>query len=236
MKQKSREKSKILLIENDTIFGISLKKNIESEGMSVSIKTNGNKILRQLNVYGAEYHLIILDIQPPFGHVEGIAFCRSVRSSGNSVPILVLSNQSNIEERISMLDNGASEYIIKPFSILDLLSNIKKLLDSSVTQVSTIIRIGKVVYDSNKRKVWKNNKEIHFTQKELAIFEYFINNPKKVLSREMIFDHVWNYNSRSVNNIIDVHIKNIRKKIIEGKGKSMIKTVRGIGYRLVHKT
>lgn len=233
MEQKSVKKIiKVLLITYETRFGLNLKNNLKPESFIVDIKRNRKKVLHELSVFPYSYNLLVIDIGHPFTSEDGINFCQSVRSQLINIPILVLIDELSIEERILILDSGADEYITKPFALKDLIIVIKKMASNLLSKEPALYEIGNITYDLNIKKIWKKNKEINLTSKEFAIFEYLVTNLKQDLSREAIFNHVWNYESHLINNVIDVHIKNIRKKISGKRRNNLIKTVRGYGYRL----
>jgi DNA-binding response OmpR family regulator len=221
---------KILIIESDSYLLSNLKKNLEQENYAVDVVSKGRVAERLIYSFRDDYDLIILDLS--LEDVSGIEICQTIRNRGMKVPILVLSPENRIEERIKALDYGADDYVIKPFSLGEIGARIRAILRRPNGALALVTKIGNVEFHFNSKRVYRNGEELALTPKEFAIFEYLVCHPNQIMSRDQIFDHVWTFNENSYSNVVDVHMKNLRKKISTGKEDNAIETIWGFGYRL----
>jgi len=164
--------------------------------------------------------------------IDGIEVCRTLRRQGVQTPILMLTARDTVEERVRGLDSGADDYLIKPFAFAELLARARALSRREPVTLGTELQVGDLFLDTTKRLVARAGVTVELTAKEFALLEYLMRHPKQVLSRTVIAEHVWNYDFDNVTNVIDVHVKNLRKKIDEGFEPKLIHTVRGAGYRI----
>lgn len=219
---------RILLVEDEPHIADFVRRGLTEHGYSVDVATDGEEALAWPSV--ADFDVIILDVMLPIR--DGVDVCRSLRSSGVRTPVLMLTARDAVEDRVRGLDSGADDYLVKPFAFTELLARIRALSRREPALIGTELRVGDVVMDTAARTAKRGDAEIRLTAKEFAILEYLMRHPDQVLSRTVIAEHVWNYDFDNATNVIDVHIKNLRKKVDEGFEPRLIQTVRGAGYRL----
>jgi DNA-binding response OmpR family regulator len=219
---------KVLIIEDNEKLARSLKRGLEQEGFAADCLFDGESGQKRLEVTDHAYDLVILDIMLP--KKDGIAVCKELRAQHISIPILMLTAKDTVPDKINGLNHGADDYLIKPFSFDELVARLRALLRRPEDTLSHEFRAGNLVLNPATHRVEKNGKEIRLSQKEFSILEYMMRNQGKVLRRQEILDHVWDYDFNSFSNLIDVKIKNLRKKV--DKDGTIIETIRGIGYRL----
>ena len=217
---------KILLAEDEIDLNNIVTKYLKKNGYSVESVFNGEEALDYLEY--DEYDLIILDIMMP--KINGFEVIKKLRSKGNHTPILLLTARNSSEDKVKGLDLGADDYIVKPFDFNELTARIRTLVRRRYGNSSNELSIGDLVLDTSKKTVTRAGKTIELTGKEYSILEYLMQSKNRILSREQIKTHVWDYDYEGDSNIIDVLIKNIRKKIHIEDGKQIIYTKRGIGY------
>jgi DNA-binding response OmpR family regulator len=220
---------RLLVIEDEEKLAQSLKRGLEQEGYAVDYVTDFEMAKVRVSTYVDEYDLVILDLM--LGDRDGLEICRYLRGRGISLPILVLTARDTVEERVLGLDSGADDYMVKPFSFPELVARIRTLLRRPVRSLPSEIKIGTITLNPVTRTVRKGSREVILTNKEFAILEFFMRNPGQVLNREQIVSHIWDFEYDSFSNIVDVHIKNLRKKLEANRHEKIFETVRGVGYR-----
>lgn len=218
---------KILIIEDnqDILFG--LKKLLNEANFTTYLATTLQKAKKLLNQY--EYNLIILDWILPDG--SGVEFLSQLRKEYYTTTVLLLSSKSEIEDKVEALDSGADDYLCKPFSNIELLARIRALLRRESSSKKSIIEIDNLKVDLSTYQVWVNNSIVDLTKKEFELLELLILNKHVVLTRYQINDHInHDYTTLKSSNLVDVHIKNLRKKL--SSASKLIETVRGVGFRI----
>ncbi len=219
---------RILLVDDDKNLCDTLKRGLEENTYAVDCVHHGED-----GVFYAEitpYDLIILDVMMP--KKDGWNVCRELRLKKVSTPILMLTAKDAVEDRVRGLDNGADDYLVKPFAFAELLARVRALLRRDGAVKSSEITIGDLNLNTVTRDVsWKNN-PVKLTSKEFAILEYLMRHPSAVVTRTMIEEHAWNYDFDSMSNLVDVYIRRIRQKIDPDLGKQIITTIRGAGYKI----
>ena len=180
------------------------------------------------NVQFTEYDAAILDIMMP--HADGFAVLKELRKLKKNTPVLFLTARDSIEDRVTGLDSGANDYLVKPFSFEELLARIRVLTREKHNLTENILSIGDLELNLSSHIVTRGGTEISLTSKEYQLLEYLLYNKEKVLSREKIENHIWNYDYEGGTNVIDVYIRYLRKKIDDGFPTKLIHTVRGAGY------
>ena len=223
---------KILLAEDELDLNNVVTKYLKKNGYSVDSVFNGEEALDYMEY--DEYDLVILDIMMP--KVNGFEVVKKLRSRENHTPILILTARDSSEDKVQGLDLGADDYIVKPFDFNELAARIRKIMRRKYGNSSNELSIGDLILDTSKRSVTRAGKAIEVTGKEYSILEYLMQNKNRILSREQIKVHVWNYDYEGDSNVIDVLIKNIRKKIYVEGGKQIIYTKRGLGYVIKEET
>ena len=221
---------KILIIEDDTKIINFLKKGLVEECYIVDSSTNGDEGLYLASVN--EYDLILLDVMLPIK--DGIEVCKALRASKNQTPIIMLTAKDSIEDKIKGLDIGANDYLAKPFSFAELLARIRVQLrttNSSQTKIS----IADLELDLLNKTAIRANENIVLTAKEFALLEYLIKNKDRVLSETTINSALSSFEDSNISNIVNVYIYRLRNKIDKNFDNKLIKTVRGIGFKISDK-
>jgi DNA-binding response OmpR family regulator len=222
----------ILIVEDEEKLAKALKKGLELKGYAVDWLPDPEKARSRILLYRTEYDLIILDLMLP--GLSGAEITEAVRKEGVVTPIIILTARNETEHKVDLLNKGADDYVVKPFSFEELLSRINAVLRRPAQQKPVVLKVGMLEMDMATRTVKKEGAEIPLTLKEFSLLECFMRQPNEVLSREKLFDHVWDFNSLSWSNVLDVHMKNLRKKLGSNQdGEQLFETVRGVGYRLV---
>ncbi|MFC3931606.1 response regulator transcription factor [Streptococcus dentapri] len=218
---------KLLIVEDERDLNLSLAKLLKTHSYSVDSAFDGKEGMDFLAV--SDYDVIILDIMMP--KMDGYAFIQELRHSGSKIPVLVLTAKDTVEDKITGLDLGADDYLVKPFEFGELLARLRAMLRRDNREVLTsTIQLGSVTVDLAGHHVSKNGQAVDLTAKEYEVMEFLARNPGVVMSRDKIREHVWDYDYEGDSNIIDVLIKNIRRKLDENSKDSLIQTKRGLGY------
>ena len=163
---------------------------------------------------------------------SGFEVCKSVRSSGITTPIIILTAKDSEEDKVNLLDSGADDYIVKPFSFKELLARVRALTRRPEVSLPTELQVGDLVLKPSIKAAFVANKEIKLTLTEFRLLEYLMRNPNQVLEREAITTNIWDFDFDSFSNIVDVYINRLRKKIDTGRKNGLLKTVRGVGYKI----
>ncbi len=221
---------RILVIEDNKKLAASIKLGLEREGFAVDCLFDGKAGQDRLMMSYGVYDLLILDIMLP--QVDGITVCQNVRKQKIVLPVIMLTAKDTVDDKIWGLNCGADDYLIKPFSFDELVARIRALLRRPQGVLPVELKVGDLVLNATAGKVYRKNKEIELSLKEFSLLEYLMRNANQVLSREQILDHVWDFAFDSFSNVVDVQIKNLRKKIDKGHNEKLLETVRGLGYRL----
>ncbi len=218
---------RILVIEDEPGIAVFLKEGLEEEAFAVDVADNGNKGLEMAFDNDGEYDILLVDWMVP--GLSGIEICRQVRKSGSQVPIIFLTARDTVQDTVFALEMGANDYIKKPFSFEELLARIRVQLRRDSSE-STLLKAGDISMDFNTHQVFRGKEEIKLTQKEFALLEFLMRNKGKVCSRTRIIEHVWDIHFDYDTSVIDVYINSLRKKTDADPGKSLIHTIRGVGY------
>lgn len=221
----------LLIVEDEERLAKALKKGLEAKGFAVDWLADPDKARSRIMLYRSEYDLILLDLMLP--GLDGASITESVRKEGVTTPIIILTARNETEHKVDLLNKGADDYIVKPFSFEELLARISSVLRRPTTAAPVTLKVGDLEMETATRTVRQCGKEVPLTLKEFSLLECFMREPGVVLTRERLFDHVWDFNSLSWSNVLDVHMKNLRKKLAAEDTNTMFETVRGVGYRLV---
>lgn len=219
---------RILIIEDDKKIAGFIKKGLEEEYYSVDVFGNGADGLYWAKTN--DYDLILLDLMLP--GKDGIAICRELRRSNVITPILMLTAKDTLEDKIAGLDEGADDYLTKPFSFEELLSRVRALLRRNQKYKTKALKAGDLELDISSRIAVRGGKKIELSGKEYALLEYLLRNRGKVLTETMIIEHVWDMNFESMTNVVNVYIHHLRQKIDKGFDTKLLHTIRGSGYVL----
>ena len=219
---------RILLAEDEVDLNRILTRKLSEEGYSVDSCLNGAEALEYLEA--AEYDGAVLDVMMP--RIDGFSLIGLMRERGIGTPVLFLTARDSVEDRVRGLDNGASDYLVKPFSMEELLARVRALTRKSSGAQSSLLTVGDLRLDLATHEVSRGGREIRLSAKEFALLAYLMHNQGRVLSREQIEDHIWDFSYEGGTNVVDVYIRYLRRKIDEGFEPKLIQTVRGYGYRL----
>ncbi|MDO5423555.1 MAG: response regulator transcription factor [Eubacteriales bacterium] len=218
---------KILYAEDQKDLRDLLTKRLRKD-YSVDTCENGEEALDYLTVY--TYDLVILDILMP--KMDGISLLKWMRQRGIATPVILLTAKSGVEDRVNGLDCGADDYLVKPFSYEELLARIRVHTRRKSSHLTSRLEVGDLVMDTASHTVTRAGTPIHLTSKEYRILEYMMYHPNLLLTRAQLEERVWDSSFEGGSNIVDVYIRYLRKKIDDGFDVKMIRTVRGMGYRL----
>lgn len=223
---------RILLVEDDTAIARSLKEGLEDEAYAVDVAHDGDEGYRTATA--DDYDVIILDVMLP--EMNGYEVCRALRKDGNQTPILMLTARDSERDIVEGLDVGADDYLAKPFSFEVLLARLRALLRRPNEKLEEVLRVGDLTLDPSLKKVTRANQEISLTAKEYAVLEYLMRNAGKVLSKEQIISHVWDFDADILPNNVELFVMFLRRKIDKPFGSKLIYTVPGFGYKLEDKS
>ena len=217
---------KILLAEDEVDLNNVVTRYLKKNGYSVDSVLDGEEALDYLEY--SEYDLVILDIMMP--KVDGFEVIKKLRDKGNHTSVLMLTARDSADDKVKGLDLGADDYIVKPFDFNELMARIRAVVRRKYGNSSNRLVIGDLILDTSEKSVTRAGKQIELTGKEYKVLEYLMQSKNRILSRDQIKEHVWDFDYEGDSNIIDVLIKNIRKKIDIEDGKQIIYTKRGLGY------
>src|SRR5262245_40064787 len=221
---------KILLVEDEEKLANALSKGLVHEGYEVDAIGDGKKALTRISLHRNDYDLIILDLMLP--SMDGHEICKQVRAWNITIPILVLTARAETDTKVELLLSGADDYLVKPFSFAELTARVRALLRRPTESLPQTLKIGDLELNSSERRVTRLGEEIPLTLKEFGLLEYFMRHPNQVVNREDLLSHLWDFNYAGFSNVVDVHVKNLRRKLGEGNPSAVLETVRGIGYRM----
>ncbi|MDR9403790.1 MAG: response regulator transcription factor [Halothece sp. Uz-M2-17] len=220
--------SQILIVEDETKLAQFIELELKSEGYQVKIVTNGFDGLTQARELTPD--LLILDWMLP--GISGLEICQRLRQTGSTVPIIILTAKDETSDRVAGLDAGADDYVVKPFSVEELLARIRVHLRRTQDEKTDTLQFGDLELNSSTWEVYRGDRAIELTAKEFELLRYLLNHPRQVLTRDQILDRIWGYDFIGDSNIIEVYIRYLRLKL-EAEGESrLIQTVRGVGYVL----
>ena len=221
---------RILIVEDEAKLAEALKRGLESKGFAVDWIAESEKARTRILLYRDEYDLILLDLMLP--GIDGATITREARKEGVTTPIIVLTARDETEYKVELLNIGADDYIAKPFSFEELVARINAVLRRPDQSIPTSMKIRDIELDPASRTVTKAGKPVSLTLKEYSLLEYFMRHPDEALTRESILDHVWSFDFPGFSNVLDVHMKNLRKKLDTYGDTPLFETIRGVGYRL----
>lgn len=218
---------RVLVVEDEKRIADFLSRGLQSAGYAVDVvHTGGNAIDR---VHSTEYDLVILDLGLP--DIDGLQVLQKIKNRKTIPPVLILSARDAVDDRVKGLEQGADDYLVKPFAFVELLARARVLLRRGQPTPEKL-QVGELSLDCIRRKVTRNGENIELAPKEFSILEYMMRNRGRPLSRTMIVEHVWDMDYDGLTNIVDVYIRHLRSKIDDRFPTKMIHTVRGIGYML----
>ncbi len=220
---------RILIVEDERKIARALGRALKNEKYAVDISHDGTDAYAMAEMI--DYDLLILDRMIP-GDYDGLSLTKKLREEGKNVPILLLTALGATQDKTEGLDGGADDYLTKPFALDELLARVRALLRRPQTSVETVLRVADLSLDLNTHEVLRNNQKIELTNKEFSLLEYLVRNTGRPVSKEQIIAHVWDYDADILPNNIEVYISYLREKVDKPFKDKLIKTVRGLGYKI----
>lgn len=219
---------RILVVEDEKELAHLIRRGLTEEGYAVDVAYDGDEA--ESYAESAPYDLIVLDIILP--KKDGFQVCTDLRRKKGDTRIIMLTSRDSVSDRVKGLDTGADDYLVKPFDFQELIARIRALLRRNVGAGSPLMQVGDLSVNTVTREVRRGERSIELNNKEYSILEYLMRNPKMVITRQMIEDHVWSFSLASSSNLVDVYVRRLRSKLDDPGRESLIETVRGAGYRL----
>ncbi|HLI50861.1 MAG TPA: response regulator transcription factor [Thermomicrobiaceae bacterium] len=221
---------RILVVEDEQRLARLLQRVLQEERQTVDLAHDGESGLDR--ALDDTYDLIILDLMLP--KLDGVEVARQVRAAKVMTPILMLTARGEVEDRVAGLNAGADDYLVKPFAMEELIARVNAQLRrvAQLPELTTVLEVGDLNLDLVRHEVRRSGRLVELTPKEFGLLEYLMRNRGQVLTRTQILDHVWDYDLDGVSNVVDIYIHYLRDKIDRGFSPALIKTVRGVGYKI----
>ena len=217
---------RLLIVEDELQIAAFLERGLKEEGYAVDVVHNGNDAIDW--ALAVEYDGILLDVMLP-GR-DGYAVCRELRDQKVKTPILMLTARDAVDDRVTGLDVGADNYLVKPFAFKELVARLRAVMRRQTDTRTVELRVADLVLNTLTHMAQRGDRRIELTTKEYNLLEYLMRNPNRVLTRTQIAEHVWNLDFASESNLVDVYVRYLRRKIDDESGQKLIKTIRGSGY------
>jgi two-component system, OmpR family, response regulator len=219
---------RVLLVEDELRMAAAISRALRAEGIVADVATTGTRGVAM--AHGDQYDVLILDVMLP--DFDGVEVCRRLRRDDVWVPIIMLTARDAIEDRVRGLDQGADDYVTKPFSLAELLARLRALARRGAVPRPSVFEVGSLRLDPATRQVWRGDVEIMLSAREFSLLETFMRRAGQVLSHEQLLDAAWDLGYEQRSNVVEVYIRYLREKIDRPFGAKSIETVRGFGYRL----
>jgi len=219
---------RVLVVEDELRMASLIHRGLTAEGLAADVAAKGEDALWMAETH--DYDAIVLDVMLP--GVSGFETCRRLREAGVWAPVLMLTARDAVEDRVAGLDNGADDYLVKPFAFAELLARLRALARRGEPERPSVLSVGDLRLDPATREVRRGRAEIVLAAKEFALLEAFMRRPGEVLSRLHLLEHAWDFAYDARSNVVDVHVRRLRQKIDEPFRRRSLETVRGAGYRL----
>jgi two-component system, OmpR family, response regulator len=219
---------RILVVEDERKLAGLLRRGLHEEGHSVDVLAGGEDALWMAKA--VDYDAIVLDLMLP--GIDGIEVCRRLRDDGVWAPVLMLTARDGVDDRVAGLDAGADDYLVKPFSLEELLARLRALTRRTAPERPTVLEVDDLRLDPATREAWRGDARVDLSAKEFALLEAFMRRAGQVLSRAQLLESAWDFAYESRSNVVDVYVRYLREKIDRPFGRDTLETVRGVGYRL----
>jgi two-component system, OmpR family, copper resistance phosphate regulon response regulator CusR len=219
---------RVLVVEDERKVGSFIKRALEEESYAVDLCEDGAQGLDF--ALSGSYDVIVIDLMLPT--LPGLEILRRIRKEKIHTPVLILTAQSKVDQKVKGLDAGADDYLTKPFAIDELLARVRVLLRRGTAEAPGVLQVDDLILNPATREVTRDGQRIDLTVKEYALLEYFMRHAGRVLTRPMISEHVWDQDFDTFTNVIDVYVNYLRNKIDRGRSRKLIHTIRGSGYML----
>jgi two-component system OmpR family response regulator len=219
---------RVLIVEDDVKLAAALRRGLKAEGMAADVAIRGEDALWMAGA--TEFDAVLLDIMLP--GIDGFETCRRLREDGVWAPIIMLTARDAVGDRVEGLDQGADDYLVKPFSLAELLARLRALARRGPVERPPVLEVGDLRLNPATQQAWRGDEEIALSAKEFALMETFMRRPGEVLSKFELLEHAWDYDYENRSNVVEVYVRYLREKIDRPFGLRSIETVRGAGYRL----
>jgi two-component system OmpR family response regulator len=223
---------RVLVVEDEPKMAGLLQRGLTERGDVVEVTPSGEDAVAFAST--SEFDIVLLDAMLP--GIDGFDACRQLRTKGVWTPILMLTARGAVEDRIEGLDAGADDYLIKPFSLEELLARMRALTRRGPRERPAVLTVGDLRYDPASRQVWRGDTEIELSSKEVSLLEVFMRRPGQALTRDQLLENAWDFAFEARSNVVDVYVRYLREKLDRPFGLNTLQTVRGVGYRLVSAT
>jgi two-component system, OmpR family, response regulator len=219
---------RVLIVEDDVRLAAALRRGLQTEGIVADVALRGEDALWMAGA--TDFDAVLLDVMLP--GIDGFDTCRRLRDDRMWAPIIMLTARDAIEDRVRGLDHGADDYLVKPFSLAELLARLRAVSRRGPVERPVVLQVGDLRMDPTTRQVWRGEAEIHLSAKEFALLETFMRRPGEVLSQYTLLEHAWDYAYENRSNVVEVYVRYLRQKIDRPFGVTTLETIRGAGYRL----
>jgi two-component system OmpR family response regulator len=219
---------RVLVVEDDPKLGPVLVRGLATDAIAADLVTTGREAI--VRAGATDYTVIVLDVMLP--DLDGFQVCRALRDDNTFAPVLMLTARDAIDDRVQGLDSGADDYLVKPFSFVELLARVRAMSRRGPIQRTVMLEVGDLRLDSARHQVWRGDTPVDLSRKEYAILEALMRHAGDVLSRFDLLEQVWGYEYENRSNIVEVYVRYLREKIDRPFGRNTLQTVRGVGYRV----
>jgi two-component system, OmpR family, response regulator len=219
---------RVLIVEDDKRMAAAIRRGLQAEGIVADLAATGEDALWMAG--SSEFDAVVLDVMLP--GIDGFETCKRLRDDGVWAPIIMLTARDSVEDRVKGLDQGADDYLVKPFSLAELLARLRALARRGPVERPPVIQVGELRLDPATQQAWRGDDEIILSPKEFALMETFMRRPGEVLSRYQLLEHAWDYDYENRSNVVEVYVRYLREKVDRPFGVKSLETVRGAGYRL----
>ncbi len=206
----------------------AVRRGLQGEGMVADLASTGEDALWM--AAATEFDAVVLDVMLP--GIDGFTTCRRLREDGVWAPIIMVTARDSVDDRVQGLDQGADDYLTKPFSLAELLARLRALARRGPVERPTVLEVGDLRMDPATQQTWRGEEEVALSPKEFALLETFMRRPGELLSRYQLLEHAWDYDYENRSNVVEVYVRYLREKIDRPFGVKSLETVRGAGYRL----
>jgi two-component system OmpR family response regulator len=220
---------RVLVVEDEVKMVRAIRRGLEQEGYAVDTAPDGHEALYLAGE--SDYDAVVLDVMLP--GLDGLEVCRRMRAAGRWAPVLMLTARDGVPDRIAGLDAGADDYLVKPFAFGELLARLRALIRRGASERPAVLRVGDLVLDPAAHAVTRAGTPVDLSAREFTLLEFLMRHAGRVVTRTDILEHVWDYNYDGLSNVVDVYVGYLRRKLEHPFGRTLIRTVRGVGYALV---
>ena len=219
---------RVLVVEDDLRMAAAIRRGLRSEGLAADVATAGLQAIGMASA--GEYDAVVLDVMLP--DLDGFETCRRLRDQGVWLPVILLTARDSVEDRVRGLDQGADDYLTKPFSLAELTARLRALVRRGAGERPVVLEVGDLRLDPAERRVWRGDTEVALSAREHALLETFMRRPGQVLSQSQLLESAWDMGLEQRSNVVEVYVRYLREKLDRPFGVRSLETVRGLGYRL----